>query len=163
MGFIDAIKSGFRNHVNFKGRARRSEYWFFVLFNILAGFVAGFLDWLMWRAEFMGGPFYLFVALGLFLPGLALVFRRLHDTGRSAWWLPICGVLVPLAGYLVGLVVSIIGGIGLWAGSGVTLVLGVIASLIGWIILLVFYIEDSQPGPNKYGPNPKDMGTAAAE
>ncbi len=65
--------------------------------------------------------------------------------------------------YLVGLVVSIIGDIGLWAGLGVTLVLEDIASLISWIILLVFCIVDSQPGSNKYGPNPKDMDTAAAE
>ncbi|TJY41720.1 DUF805 domain-containing protein [Cohnella pontilimi] len=66
-------------------------------------------------------------ALAILLPSLAVSVRRLHDTGRSGWWL------------LIGLI-----------------------PLIGAIILLVFTCQDSQPGDNRYGPNPRSGDNAMA-
>lgn len=121
MGFVDAVKSGFSNYVNFQGRARRSEFWFWVLFVILVSFVAGFLDGMLGLAGPTGyGPLGGLVTLALILPGIAISVRRLHDTGRSGFWLFIS--LIPL---------------------------------IGAIVLIIFYIGDSQPGSNKYGASPK--------
>jgi len=82
MSFVDAIKSGFANYVGFSGRACRSEYWFWTLFVILVNIVAGIID------SFVGlGLIGLIVALALFLPGLAVSVRRLHDLDRTGWWL----------------------------------------------------------------------------
>ena len=101
MGFVEAIQHVFRNYANFSGRARRSEYWWFTLFNSL---VSGALARL---SQGGNGPA-LFTALAslwslaLFLPGLALCWRRLHDIGKSGanwFW-----VFLPLVGWILLLV-----------------------------------------------------------
>ncbi|MGB7855529.1 MAG: DUF805 domain-containing protein [Pseudolabrys sp.] len=88
MNFVEAIKSGFRNYVTFSGRAARSEYWYWVLFVAIGGAAASILD----TATFPGtgidfSPINSLFGLAVFLPGLALAFRRLHDMDGSAWWL----------------------------------------------------------------------------
>ncbi len=107
------------------GRARRSEYWFFILFTAIVGAVGGILDAILGtRSGMYGGtgPIQGILQLALLLPTLAVGARRLHDTGRSGWWL------------LIGLI-----------------------PLVGWIILIVFFVQDSHPA-NQYGPNPKGIG-----
>lgn len=94
MSFADAIRSCFTQYVGFSGRARRSEYWFWTLFAIIVGAVAGGISGAM-HAQIIST----IVSLALFLPGLAVAARRLHDTNRSAWWLLIA--LVPLVGAVV--------------------------------------------------------------
>jgi uncharacterized membrane protein YhaH (DUF805 family) len=101
MGFTEAICSGFRNYVNFSGRAARSEFWFWFLFTVLASFVAGIIDF----ASFGSGrlwPVSSLVDLALFLPGLAVSARRLHDTDRSGWWILL--ILIPLIGAILLLI-----------------------------------------------------------
>jgi len=108
------------NFLDFSGRARRKEYWYFTLVNIIVVLL------LMFAAS-MGGAgihttsmlvnLYFLVIL---IPSVAVGIRRLHDTGRSGWWLLIS--LIPL---------------------------------IGALVLLFFNVQDSQPGENLYGPNPK--------
>ena len=94
---IEAVKYGLANYVNFEGRTGRATFWWWVLAVILAAIVAGILD------EGLGAgdmePFSLLLGLAVFLPNLAMGARRLHDTGRSAWWLLIG--LIPLIGLLV--------------------------------------------------------------
>lgn len=87
MSYVEAVVAGFSNYVNFKGRAIRSEYWYFVLFTILAAGAATIIDRGLF--EFAGnmGPAYVIYALATFLPGLGVSIRRLHDVGRSGWWL----------------------------------------------------------------------------
>lgn len=89
-----------RNYTNFSGRARRSEYWMFLLFNILFGFVLMLMDNLLGFAiEGLGyGPLYILYALFVFIPGLAVMIRRLHDVGKSGWmalilFIPLIGVI----------------------------------------------------------------------
>ncbi len=95
MGFTEAIQSGFRNYVTFSGRASRSEYWYWVLFSILASIGGEILDAITGGA----GLINLAVALGLFLPALSVAVRRLHDVDRSGWWYLI--ILIPLIGLIV--------------------------------------------------------------
>jgi uncharacterized membrane protein YhaH (DUF805 family) len=117
-----------KKYAVFGGRARRREYWFFVLFSVIISIVLGIIDGLT-------GSFNPTVGLGLLsgiyslailIPSLAVGVRRLHDTGKRGWWLLLA--LIPL---------------------------------VGAIVLLVFMCQDSNPGQNQYGPNPK-LDTANA-
>ena len=112
-----------KQYAVFNGRATRKEYWMFTLFNFLITFgiaiVSGILGSLMGTNQNILVNIY---SLAVFLPSLGVAIRRLHDTGRSGWWLLIS--LIPL---------------------------------IGAIVLIVFFIEDSQPNDNQFGPNPKTM------
>jgi uncharacterized membrane protein YhaH (DUF805 family) len=87
-----------KQYADFNSRARRKEYWMFFLFNIIFGGIAMILDNVLGIAiEGVGyGPLYGVYALVLFIPGLAVVVRRLHDIGKSGWMLLI--TLIPLIG-----------------------------------------------------------------
>jgi len=91
-------------YADFEGRARRSEYWFFVLFSyisiIVVSVVFGILGSMV--SEVVGMIGLVGVMLALFVPQLAVYVRRLHDTGKSGWW--ILFGLVPLVGSIVLLV-----------------------------------------------------------
>ncbi len=92
MSFAEAIKTCFRKYVDFSGRARRSEFWFWYLFTTI---VSGLAAWIF------GSDHYGFsgiVGLAFFIPLLAVAVRRMHDVGRSGWYLlmwliPIVGVI----------------------------------------------------------------------
>jgi uncharacterized membrane protein YhaH (DUF805 family) len=121
--FSEAVKSGFDNYANFTGRASRAAFWWWFLFGVLVGIGANILD-----AIFGSYPVFSGIAgLALLLPDLAIGVRRLHDTGRTGWWLLIA--LIPL---------------------------------IGFIVLLIFYLEQGNEGENEYGPPPPDRGVAPA-
>lgn len=97
--YIDAWK----NYANFQGRARRKAYWMFALFNIIAIILLGVIEGVIGiRAHSGYGILSGLYSLAIILPGLAVAVRRLHDTGRSGWWLLIG--LVPLVGPIVLLV-----------------------------------------------------------
>ena len=99
-GILDWFKKALRNYTNFSGRARRKEYWYFVLVQMGLIIVAMILAAIIFNSE--TGLFYIVVALGLFLPGLAVTIRRLHDTSRSGWWFLLS--ILPLIGSIVLLV-----------------------------------------------------------
>ena len=98
MDFTSAIKSGFSNYANFSGRASRSEYWYWFLFTFIVGFALGMIEGVLGlylvapeMTEYgeMGGVGLLspIANLALFIPSLAMIWRRLHDLDKSgAWW-----------------------------------------------------------------------------
>jgi uncharacterized membrane protein YhaH (DUF805 family) len=103
MGFADAVRSAIvNNYVNFSGRASRSEYWWFFLFSGILSIVATPVDMAIGYDPMDPSSIpwvgYL-VSLPLLLPGLGLAVRRLHDTGRSGWWLLIG--LIPCIGLIL--------------------------------------------------------------
>lgn len=93
-----------KKYAVFGGRARRKEYWYFFLFNALIGIVLAIVDGVTGTLVpgagigLLGGLY----SLAVFIPGFAVTVRRLHDTGKSGWWLLI--FLVPLVGVIVFLV-----------------------------------------------------------
>jgi uncharacterized membrane protein YhaH (DUF805 family) len=105
-----------KRYFQFGGRSRRKEYWMFFLFTIILGVIAGIIDGLLGYGSartFSGpnqfgasassnGPVGILVSLGLLIPGIAVAFRRLHDTDRSAWWLLL--ILIPILGWIALLV-----------------------------------------------------------
>ena len=93
-----------RQYAVFKGRARRKEYWFFILFNLIASLLLTVVDFMTGslNAELGMGLLSGLYALAVLIPSLAVTVRRLHDTGRTGWWLLIG--LIPLIGAIVLLV-----------------------------------------------------------
>lgn len=102
-----------KKYADFQGRARRSEYWLFSLFTFIIGLVIGVLRVATGGLEAMQsgrldalGVVNLLISLGLMIPGLAVGFRRLHDTNRSAWWtliafIPVLGWIALIVFYLL--------------------------------------------------------------
>ena len=122
MTFGQAIKNGFQNYTSWKGRATRSEFWYWTLFVWLVELP--FSIWYQTSVNMTDGSFNLFtpayfvlilVALVFFLPSLAVMIRRLHDTDRSGgyYWM----ALIPL---------------------------------VGWIFILVYMLQPSKPGTNRF-------------
>lgn len=108
MTFRQAVITCFRKYAVFHGRARRPEFWWWALFTVLISLVTLVLDFLFLRLVFgpqateldaLTGPFGLIAGVVLFLPSLSVSARRLHDIGRTAYWLFIS--LIPLLGWLV--------------------------------------------------------------
>ena len=91
-----------RKYAVFSGRARRKEYWMFVLINMLIALALGVLDGILGGGGLLGGLY----SLAILIPSLAVAVRRLHDTGRSGWWILIC--LIPLLGAIVLLIFMVI-------------------------------------------------------
>jgi uncharacterized membrane protein YhaH (DUF805 family) len=110
MNFSGAIESGFRRCVDFNGRSSRSEYWYFVLFTVVFGAVLGFFRGIavaVGHGENSTSMAILVISylvdLAFFLPSLAVLVRRLHDSNRSGWWYFIAFTLVGLIPLIIWL------------------------------------------------------------
>ncbi|MFN3159410.1 MAG: DUF805 domain-containing protein [Rubinisphaera brasiliensis] len=96
-----------RQYVDFSGRARRKEYWMFTLFNLIIAFLIGFVGGIILLAVGVDGPEYdsaingigAIYNLAILLPALGVLVRRLHDIGKSGWWIFIA--LIPLIGAII--------------------------------------------------------------
>ena len=128
MSFGTALKAFWANYRNFKGRARRSEYWYIQLFLVVTNLVAAAIDLALmdgdvdrFIANGGGGIVGLIWILATIVPALAVLVRRLHDTNRSGWWA------------LIGFV-----------------------PFVGTIVILVFTVSDSDKSENRYGVSPKE-------
>lgn len=120
--FLVALKK----YATFSGRAQRAEYWYFMLFYILIFIGLSIIDGVTgtFSAEAGIGLLSGLYSLAILIPSLAVGVCRLHDTGRSGWWL------------LIGII-----------------------PLIGAIVLIIFFVQDSVSGDNLYGSNPKATTT----
>ena len=106
MGFMEAIKTCFSRYVTFSGRARRSEFWWFMLAVLVGSFVFGFLDGMLFgTGPESGGILGMIFSLAVLLPSIAVTVRRLHDTGRTGWWYLIA--FIPLIGLIVLIVFTV--------------------------------------------------------
>jgi uncharacterized membrane protein YhaH (DUF805 family) len=102
MDFMTAVRTCLSKYVDFSGRARRSEYWYFALFSFLVGVVTNILDTVVgtdYDGATSGGLINTVVSLALFLPSLAVGVRRLHDIDKSGWWILIG--IIPIVGWIL--------------------------------------------------------------
>lgn len=120
----------FDNYVNFSGRARRSEFWYFALFSIIISIAIGLIEGVLGLGTYetndfgfrvQGGIISNLYSLAVFLPGLGVTVRRLQDSNRSGWLV------------LIGLI-----------------------PLVGAIVLIVFLATEGTKGTNQYGADPKN-------
>ena len=112
-------------YADFRGRARRKEYWMFTLFTLIISLVLGLLDSQFGLTFYSEIPLAFGILEGIYslaviIPGLAVSVRRLHDIGKSGWYYFIC--LIPI---------------------------------VGVIILLVWACKEGERNENKWGPDPK--------
>lgn len=139
MSFMDSITTCFGKYATFKGRASRSEFWYFALFVWVSIIVLSFVDsaifgprevvmmsasdslatGMSFDMSWQPQPITAIFMLATLLPNISVMVRRLHDTARSGWWYWI--ILIPL---------------------------------IGFIVLLVFFVGKGTDGDNDYGPDP---------
>ena len=175
MNMQQAIMSGYRKYFTRSGRAPRSEYWYFFLFYLLL-FIAGQLLRLLgthiWTRDHSDIPsFFLFIVsigfslavLASIIPLLMVTVRRVHDIGRTGWWVGasfINGILLDVAlGYVMARAAIMHNAQNLQAGmpSGGMIIILSILGLIGLVLgitIFVFTVLPGSPGENRYGPNP---------
>lgn len=144
--FLQCVKE---DYANFSGRARRKEYWFFVLFQAISLLVAFLIDLIVFGKSSI---FYGLCALALFIPNLAVTVRRLHDTNRS-------GLLV-LWLYLIAFGVGMLSTITAHASFAAKMLIALVvlaglAMIVYVVFLLIWLVSPGTQGDNQYGPDPK--------
>lgn len=102
MTFKEAVSTCFNKYATFSGRAPRSEYWWFALFNVLVSLALNVVVQAGGGTSMALNLIAGVASLALFLPGLAVAVRRLHDIDKSGWWLLIG--LIPLIGFIFVLI-----------------------------------------------------------
>lgn len=185
MSFKNAVGRCISKYATFQGRARRREYWWFVLFTLLLTLLPIAPVYILSTLDEMSvidmesglSPvlmllFVILAALGmlacfvLLIPCLAVQTRRLHDIGRSGWWV-VASLLVSVACSAVPF--FIFGGQAMDMGeieqfrqafqvsgfAGCAMLAFEVADLSLALVLLLFSLRDSDKGENKYGPSPK--------
>lgn len=141
MSVTQASRAFFARCFDYSGRSSRSEYWYAVLFLLLASAACTIVDaaigWPVFSALFN---------LVTFLPNISLGVRRLHDTGHSGWWL-----LAPVVPAFTVAFVAVL------AGTQAAALVGAVGALVGFgviVTMLVWFCRAGTPGDNRYGPNP---------
>ncbi len=135
MSFIESIKTCFGKYAVFSGRARRSEYWWFVLFQVVMGFI-----------PILG----LLVTLVTLIPNIAVTTRRLHDVDRSGWWQVAPAGMMVLTGVMASINANILAG-----AAG-------LAGVVLMIVLIVWLAQEGTSFPNRFGPDPLQEGAPDA-
>ena len=141
-----------KKYATFSGRARRKEYWWFVVFSSVATAVAFAVDAAIFGIDAMlagqTGVVQTIVSLALMLPSLAVGVRRLHDTDRRGWWLLMPGIPALIVGGAAGATAVGVEGAGKWLAAG-GLLLGIVS-----VLLLVWYCSRGTVGENRFGADP---------
>ena len=146
MTFSESIKTVvFKKYATFKGRASRSEYWWYSLFASLISLLGAVI-----ASTLYGDPSELtlfdIVSLLLLLPGLAVSIRRLHDVNKSGWWL-----LYPWLGLILVPIASLFDDTSLMDSM---VVISFSLMTLGYLYVLYLAIKKSDSGENQYGKNP---------
>ena len=159
--FSEALNEAMNKVVTFEGRSRRSEFWWAML--VLAAAVLVVAPLVGALVIPLAGVYLTpFVGLVISLVAVPLVFRRLHDTGRSGWWWG-GGAIMQVASWLMLAVLTARAGDSIWYDDydpglwmlAVVYVILAVAVVVYHIVVLVFLCQDSELEENDYGPSPK--------
>ena len=134
MNFIEAIRSGFNNYFNFKGRASKSTFWYFLLFEFIYFFIAGFLLGMVGVNDDIFAVATIFLVLPIAIPGIAVTARRIHDFGKSGWMQCI---------FIPGFVIDE------FLGTGMVI------WFVTFVIFAIYCSQNGTHGKNKFGTKPK--------
>jgi uncharacterized membrane protein YhaH (DUF805 family) len=139
-----------KNYIEFNGRARRTEYWMFFLFNILFSMAAGLLDYIFGTTNIVltYGLFSGLYTLAVFLPSLAVSVRRLHDIGKSGWFFLL--LIIPM--FIFAILAALMA-----TNKDLMVPFVIFAFTVFGIAIwfLIMFCTDSEVNDNKWGPNPK--------
>ncbi len=146
MTFMESVQTCVKQkYAAFSGRASRSEYWWFFLFTVLGGIVLSLIDGVLGTTigynQIIAGKIVhqeigiidALFQLAMLVPAIAVSVRRLHDTDRSGWLFLL--ILTPIVGAFFGDI-------------------GLLVSFVGWIVLLVFFVQRGDSGSNRFGYDP---------
>ena len=142
MEFRDAVKICLtKKYCSFKGRASRSEFWWFCLFTLILNMIVALVGLLL---PALGSIVSAVQALWLLLPTVGVTTRRLHDRNLSGWWqvLPLAAVLPAIAGAVLG-------------ADGLLVLAGSAAALASLGLLVVYALKGTS-GSNRFGSDPLD-------
>lgn len=166
---VEAVKTCLKKYFDFKGRARRSEYWWFMLLIVILSSVFNFLGGFSSVFTYIG----LVISLLLFIPQMSALTRRLHDTGRSGWWIVVYVLMLVLCygafAYMLAphfnelnsdgdemmLIRIIADAVQESPKTFIVMILGTAGALLIAFVTFIFSVLDSHWGKNKYGPSPK--------
>ncbi len=167
---VTAVTTCFKKYFDFKGRARRSEFWWFVLFVIIVSSVLSYLSSFVPAVAYVSAVF----TVGTYIPLFSALTRRLHDTNRSGWWVAILVLFyfgyLASAAYLIGpniemfansgggmmdLAEAMVDAVQSSPGAASLMTVCSLGFLLFLIIDHILAIFDSKWGENKYGPSPK--------
>jgi len=154
--FSEAIGKAFVNYVKFSGRATRAEYWWFVLLTQIIGFIS-VIPIAGWLISLVGW-------IVVFIPSISISVRRLHDIGRSGWWLLVWVMTtLPWIIWIVGFITAI----GTFEESGKDDIWPILTPWLIWAGILtlvnvgvciwwvVWFVKKGDKGPNRFGPDPR--------
>jgi len=175
--FSDAISLGLNRSLDFTGRSRRSEFWWFMLFGMLVvltaisideglglpklgvmpddGFPTNLKESLFATFRVSNGPLETIVGLLLFIPLFSLMVRRLHDVGLSGHWAIGYYLLGFVSGPTLGQIIASVEAEDETIFAEITVVAFVLINTFAAILYLIFMTRDSSKGSNKYGVSPK--------
>jgi len=162
MTFVNAVKSGFQNALKFSGRSRRPEYWWFFLFVFAGAFVIGLIE----RFALGGGQMLTRIfQLIVFLPFLAVAWRRLQDTGRPGWWVLVPSAIIVVSAIYAGsvsrtLVARVLdqpdATAPMLTGPETGIFLAMLLFQVAAGLVIIWWMSrPSQRGDNRYGPEPR--------
>jgi len=149
-----------KKYAVFSGRARRKEYWFFVLFNMIIAILITIVDIIVGTYDPVRnvGILNSLYNLGVLLPSVAVTVRRLHDTDRSERWLAFPVGTTIVGGILIWLMMGSVADLdNISPAIGLAIFLIAVLILVSYVTLFVFMVLNSTPGANRFGPNPINM------
>lgn len=172
MTFIEAVRECFRKYGDFSGRAPRPEYWWWLVGYVIAGSILATIDAFivsLLDQEDAFSPLYLVFVLAVLLPSLAVTSRRLHDIGKSGWWL-LVWVGITSIGWIpfaLGAAALALGLLDEWSGTNIEwipLILGGFLTLVVQVSVFIWMVlwlaRQGDPGTNSYGLSPRPATAA---
>lgn len=157
MNLPKAVTVCIQDYYTFSGRARRSEYWWFILFVTVVSVILSAIDSVIFGMGMLLGLNGLFGLLTL-VPQLAVSWRRMHDTGRSGWFnlLPVAPLVLLFPLLLIGFLGRSLFDPPLFDSADVVVfyIFSLVIFVIAMIRVVIWLVLPSQSGENRFGPEP---------